>query len=247
MAEQKSVGINIKGIRDGLLIQLAGRPADESYEQLTAALAAEIAARADFLRGSRIALDVGRRTLNSAELAGWQTLLADHNLTLWTILGDAETTREAARQIGLATRLPGSPVGLEGESRVERQTNQVAPEKESVEPAAGKSGLLLRETIRSGRSIYHEGHITIIGDVNPGAEIIAGGDIVVWGKLRGMVHAGALGDNSAVICALGLIPTQLRIGEQIAISPDEQRRKLGPEMAFVHRGRIIAEPWPVRE
>jgi septum site-determining protein MinC len=103
--------------------------------------------------------------------------------------------------------------------------------------------LILRETIRSGRSVYHEGHIVVIGDVNPGAEIIAGGDVVVWGKLRGLVHAGAMGDTSAVICALELIPTQLRIADQIAISPHDQRRQATPEKVSMHNGRIVAEAW----
>jgi septum site-determining protein MinC len=104
-------------------------------------------------------------------------------------------------------------------------------------------GLLLKETVRSGRSIYHEGHIVIIGDVNPGAEIIAGGDVIVWGRLRGLVHAGALGDETAVICALALTPTQLRIADQIAIPPEDNSGKLLPEQAVIRNGQIIAIPW----
>ncbi|NJN55025.1 MAG: septum site-determining protein MinC [Anaerolineae bacterium] len=103
--------------------------------------------------------------------------------------------------------------------------------------------LLLRETLRSGRSIYHEGHVVILGDVNAGAEIIAGGDVVVWGRLRGLVHAGAMGDSTAVICALDLNPTQLRIADQIAIAPHEAGRTPYPEQAAIKDGQIIAERW----
>ena len=74
-------------------------------------------------------------------------------------------------------------------------------------------------------------------------EIIAGGDIVVWGKLRGTVHAGALGNQDAIVCALDLAPTQLRIGSHITRSPDDRRRKPRPETARVRDGQIIAEPW----
>ena len=81
-----------------------------------------------------------------------------------------------------------------------------------------------------------------MGDVNPGAEVIAGGNVLVWGKLRGMVHAGALGDSEAVVCALVLAPTQLRINNKIAISPAEGRKK-HPEMALVRDGKVVAEPW----
>jgi septum site-determining protein MinC len=68
-----------------------------------------------------------------------------------------------------------------------------------------------------------KGRLPSLGDVNPGAEIIAGGSVVVWGRLRGLVHAGAMGDDTAVICALDLNPTQLRIADQIAIPPADTR------------------------
>ena len=105
-------------------------------------------------------------------------------------------------------------------------------------------GILVRRTLRSGQIVQHPGHVVVIGDVNPGAEIIAGGDVVVWGKLRGIVHAGATGDDGAVICALSLAPPQLRIGNYIARAP-EGRESLPeqPEMAHVQEGEIVAEPW----
>jgi septum site-determining protein MinC len=82
----------------------------------------------------------------------------------------------------------------------------------------------------------------VIGDVNPGAEIIAGGNIVIWGRLRGTVHAGAQGDEDAIVCALDLSPTQLRIADQISITPP-QRRRPKPEIARLEDGKVIAEPW----
>jgi len=78
--------------------------------------------------------------------------------------------------------------------------------------------------------------------VNPGAEITAGGDVVVWGRLRGMVHAGAEGNPEAVICALDLSPTQIRIAEKISIPPQDKDEKQ-PEMAFIREDQVIAEPW----
>jgi septum site-determining protein MinC len=91
--------------------------------------------------------------------------------------------------------------------------------------------------------LRHGGDIAIIGDVNPGAEVIAGGDIVVWGRVRGILHAGAFGDESAVICALDLSPMQLRIAGHIALSPEEKRGTPVPEMASVRSGQIEAVPW----
>jgi septum site-determining protein MinC len=172
-----------------------------------------------------------------------QSLLAEHGMELWAVLSDNEATKEAARGLALATRLPGSNTDLNGNVLQTAAAVEQSPAASSNGGAEGSNGLILRETIRSGRSIYHEGHVVVIGDVNPGAEIIAGGDVVVWGKLRGLVHAGALGDRSAVICALELIPTQLRIADQIAISPHDQRRQATPEKVSMHNGRIVAEAW----
>ena len=106
----------------------------------------------------------------------------------------------------------------------------------------GDQAVLIQRTLRSGHSIKHPGHVIVIGDVNPGAEIIAGGNVVVWGRLRGTVHAGAQGNEEATICALDLSPTQLRIAEQISITPP-QRRKPKPEMARLVDGKVVAEPW----
>ena len=83
----------------------------------------------------------------------------------------------------------------------------------------------------------------VVGDVNAGAVIVAGGDVIVWGRLRGIVHAGAGGDESAVVCALHLAPTQLRIAGYITISPDDKQRKPRPEKALVRNGRIEAVAW----
>jgi septum site-determining protein MinC len=85
--------------------------------------------------------------------------------------------------------------------------------------------------------------VTLIGDVNPGAEIVAGGDIVVWGRLRGIAHAGAMGDEEAIICALELAPSQIRIGSHIARPPERSRPPKIPEFASVQDDRIIVERW----
>ncbi|MGQ0600150.1 MAG: septum site-determining protein MinC, partial [Anaerolineales bacterium] len=89
------------------------------------------------------------------------------------------------------------------------------------------------------------GNVVVLGDVNPGAEIVASGDVIVWGRLRGVVHAGAEGDAGAVVCALDLAPTQLRIAGYIAVSPP-QKGQPHPEMARVKDGQIMAERWKAK-
>ena len=104
----------------------------------------------------------------------------------------------------------------------------------------------IRRTIRSGQSISSDGNTVIVGDVNPGAEIIAKGDVTVWGILAGIVHAGSEGNNFARIRALKLNPVQIRIGEIFARRPDtvnlpfiQKTSEYTPEEAFTHKGSII--------
>lgn len=98
-------------------------------------------------------------------------------------------------------------------------------------------------TVRSGKLVSFEGNVVVIGDVNPGGEIIATGNVVVMGSLRGIVHAGADGNKEAVIAALNLQPTQLRIADVITRSPDMKsgRAQMIPEMAFVKDDMVYIE------
>jgi septum site-determining protein MinC len=235
----------IKGIRDGLLITVApGRaPGGTDFEELLTLITTEIEAKKAFLRGSRIALALGNRSLDQEQLTGLQKVMHENGLELWAVLADTAATRDAARQAGLATRLPGSHTDLDGQVLAGGRDTEA--HSAAGHESHGSNGLLLKETVRSGRHIFHEGHLIVVGDVNPGAQLVAGGNVIVWGKLRGLVHAGALGDTGAVICALELIPTQLRIADQIAISPEERRLRPLPEMAAIRDGRIVAETWPL--
>ena len=106
----------------------------------------------------------------------------------------------------------------------------------------GEMTKFIRTTIRSGQSIKYEGNVVIIGDVNPGGEVIAGGNICVMGALRGMAHAGAKGNESAFVVAFTLLPTQLRIANIISRPPDnEQITPSVPELALVRNSSVVIE------
>lgn len=110
--------------------------------------------------------------------------------------------------------------------------------------SVGAQTLLHRGTLRSGQAIRQRGSIVVLGDVNPGAELIATGDIIVVGAMRGTAHAGAQGDTDACVFALDLSPTQLRIGPHIAVAPEGERRRAPmPEAARVEGGRIVIVPY----
>lgn len=93
--------------------------------------------------------------------------------------------------------------------------------------------LYLQTTLRSGAEIRHPGTVVLVGDLNPGSAIVAGGDIVVWGRLRGLVHAGSEGNDRCLILALQMEPTQLRIANVVARPPGAPPQPFYPEVAYV--------------
>lgn len=110
-----------------------------------------------------------------------------------------------------------------------------------VEPPPGT--LYHAGTLRGGQTLHHAGHIVVVGDVNPGAELIAGGDILVFGRLAGVAHAGAQGEESARVYAIDLAATQLRIATHIAADERPPARAARPEAAVVREGRIAIVPY----
>jgi septum site-determining protein MinC len=232
--------ITIKGIREGLIVSLpttcgAWRAA---LEQLEARLDASPA----FFKGARVGLVIGAWELDQDEIRAARDLLLRHDVTLWALISDNLKTQEAAARLGLDIKLPQR----EARPQPAPMLAESAPASDVVAQTTtdvSETAMVVHRTLRSGVSLRHPGSLVILGDVHSGAEVIAGGDVVVWGKLHGTVHAGAFGDNEAVVCALDLTPTQLRIGHIITRSPDDHRRKIQPEMARVMRGRIEAVAW----
>jgi septum site-determining protein MinC len=225
-----STKVQIKGIREGLLVTLG----EGSWDELHPLLLEHLDQQASFLQGARLALNVGNLVLKAVDLGQLTREISERGLTLWAVVSESPTTERSTQSFGLATRI-AKPV----KERSSAYAEHAAQEQEAA--------ILVRRTLRSGASLQHSGHVVVIGDVNPGAEIVAGGDVVVWGRLRGMVHAGAQGNEQAVVCALDLSPTQLRIAGAIALTP-KRRGKAQPEMARLQNSQVLAEVWdPKRE
>ncbi|WGV28591.1 septum site-determining protein MinC [Halotia branconii] len=93
--------------------------------------------------------------------------------------------------------------------------------------------LYLETTVRSGTEIRHAGTVIILGDLNPGGIVVAEGDILVWGRLRGIAHAGAGGNRECLIMAVQMEPTQLRIADTVARAPEKSPMQLSPEVAHI--------------
>lgn len=216
--------IQIKGLRDSLLVTLSDGP----WDALCAALLTQIDGQPAFFQGARLALDVGAQTLRVNDMVDLRDKLSERNVSLWAVVSESPTTEKTAQLLGLATRV--------SKPRPEEQ-HGIEPQNISDDTA-----LYVNKTLRSGTRVDFAGHVVVVGDVNPGAEVVADGSVVVWGRLRGVVSAGAKGRDDAVVCALELLPMRLQIGDQV-LSAQSRKETGKPEVAVLRDGQVIIEPW----
>jgi len=222
--EQITSLVQIKGIRDGLLATFSEAP----WEEQRMALLTQIDERPAFFQGARFAMDVGTQILKVNDLVDLRDQLSERSLILWAVVSESPTTEHTAQLLGLATRI--------SKPRPEEQ-------RQFADTISDDTALFISKTLRSGTRIEFPGHVVVVGDVNPGAEIVAEGNVIVWGRVRGMIHAGSKGDRSAFICALDLSANQLRIAEEVSamLKPQQEPR---PEIASINdEGRLQAVLW----
>ena len=151
--------------------------------------------------------------------------------------------------------IAGRKVGGIDRIRLEQAVMQVVPEYVSVEYEGNDTFSAIRSrkneksqfyhgTLRSGQSIQSASNLIVVGDVNPGAELIAVGNIVVVGCLRGIVHAGCNGDKDAIVAAVRMSPSQIRIADIITRPPDgEVSDGWIPEIAYIKDGNIYIDDY----
>ncbi len=216
--------VQIKGLRDGLLVSLA----EAGWEEQRSALLAQIDGQQQFFHGARLALEVGGQILKVNELVELRDRLSERNVSLWAVISDSPTTEKTAQLLGLATRI--------SKPRPEETHIPDAPE------LGDGTALFVNRTLRSGARVDFTGHVILLGDVNPGAEVIAEGNIVIWGRLRGSVHAGAKGNQSSVVCALDFSPIRLQIADSV-MNNTEKGDTSKPVTAFIQNERVVLEIW----
>lgn len=245
----------IRGKAGGLEILFSGRPFADAYPELLERLGLA----PQFYRGTRASVsfeaapspeDLHRLADTLAE-AGIEWDGAYHLDPALTSLPARKAGREderAAHDLTLSDGARSLVADFAG-ARADLAVRRRRPERRRLEKAATivpvapaeptPAVLYHRGTLRGGQSLANVGHVVVIGDVNPGAEIVAGGDILVFGALRGVAHAGAQGDRTARVYALVLEPTQLRIATTIAAGA-ERTGAPAPEEAFLGEGDRIA-------
>lgn len=113
--------------------------------------------------------------------------------------------------------------------------------KSMISNTEESKSVLYKNSIRGGQSVRYDGTVVIIGDVNPGAEVISTGNIIVMGKIKGLVHAGCNGDKGSIITALGLAKIQIRIGNVISCMPENKIINV-PSCAYIIDDRLCVSP-----
>ena len=185
-----------------------------------------------------VRLEAGDWWLRVRELRALQELLLQRQLHLQAVHGRRPETLVAAAALGLAAEAEPAPAASPEAGQATREPQQ--PEQDGL--------LIHRGTLRSGDHLQSEGSVLLLGDVNPGARISAGGHVLVWGRLRGVAHAGCHGEHDARITALQLRPLQLRIAEAVARGPEEAPAAGQAEEARLVDGEIRIDPaspcWP---
>jgi septum site-determining protein MinC len=133
--------------------------------------------------------------------------------------------------------------------RIEAAVDAAGGTLTDVRPPAGGAPtprgetVVVGRTVRSGARVESTASLVVIGDVNAGAELLAADDIIVLGTLRGLAHAGAAGNDRAVVWAQRIASRQLRIGAAVAQADGGDDAARGPELAMLRDGQIVIRPW----
>ncbi len=221
--------IAIKGTRNGLLLTLEP---ESSFGDLLSALAERLSEAPTFFRGASLTVDTSRRNLRVSERIQLEHLLAHYQMSVTPLELSMEKPKDIKRTVTLP-ETPATPI-----LSLSSETGNLSQDTRETSDT-----LFLRRTVRSGQAIRHPSTVVVLGDVNPGAEIVAGGDILVWGVLRGMVHAGYPDNEQALVCSLQLSPVQLRIGHLLSRPPEGFEAQPRPEVAMIKDGQIVVETW----
>ena len=190
----ESPPVQVKADRKGFI--LVPDPA-ASFDSMVAYMRQRLEQSQDFFHKTDMVLDLRSRPLSTEQIS-----------ELYSIL--YEKSKVKLVEIRLSDDLS---FVVEGEMRRRTVTKATVPQKENGAP------VIVRNTCRSGVRIVSQSDCVVLGDVNPGAEIVAARDVVVFGTLRGIAHAGAGGDRLARIWALSIEPSQIRIADLVAVPP----------------------------
>jgi septum site-determining protein MinC len=220
-------GIDIIGTGDGLVVSFKSK----KWEEISALLYKKINENSSFFESGRVALDLGDCEVKAADLGKLRDEFSKRNISLWAILSTSDKTLMNVQTLGIPIQL-----GLK---------KAVLP-KDQAPSIDGEPAVWIEKTLRAGQRVETKCHVIVMGDVNPGAEIISAGNIFVMGRLSGNVHAGAEGNDQAKVYALEFHPMQLRIAN-VTAALLSGKIKNQSEFAFIKDNEIVIKNWTSRK
>ncbi len=208
--------VKLSGTDSGLLLRLEwGDP----LPQLLVELEEYLQQSPQFFTGAQVLLEIGTQPVSRHDMEQLAVVLSRYGVTLQGVMPRLDGT-ERRQPLSARTPFVAAPPDPYTLVHVEHRT------------------------VRSGEKVAADGHLVVIGDVNPGAEVMAGYNIFVWGALRGSAYAGVPDREEAIITALHFAPIQLRIAGHIARPPEARATTTGsPEMARIDQNAIVVEAW----
>ena len=208
--------VKLSGTDYGLLLRLEW---DSPLPQLLVELEEYLQQSPKFFAGAQVLLELGSRPVLQQDMEQLAVVLSRYGVMLQGVVSILDGLERRPPPASRPTFVP-SPPDVQTLVHVEQRT------------------------VRSGEKVAAEGHLIVVGDVNPGAEVIAGYNIFVWGALRGSAYAGVPDHEEAIITALHFAPIQLRIAGHIARPPEARSNALGtPELARIDQNAIVVEAW----
>lgn len=208
----------IKSNKYGIQLML---DAELPFDQLISQIKEKFEQCEKFFQGSTVAISFSGRELSEEEQCQIiQTIIDTIDITISCIMDSDEVMevkcRKALEKVGAIN------------------SGQIADDYDLMDSYAN-SGEFYRGTLRSGQSLETENSIVVVGDVNPGARVVSGGNIIVLGSLKGIAYAGIYGNDKAFVVALEMDPMQIRIGNYLARSEDSH-----PKTSWKNRKKTVA-------
>ena len=226
--------IGIKQNKKGTFLDLSkGQLEQENFIDDFSSFSNEISA---FLSGTSVSLIMPEAIEENSEtlsiIEQMRAELNRNNISLKSIMSGSEGKK-------ISNAVP--------DKRIEEEPERINSEKKEVVDISGlPETLYVEANLRSGQLIRYPGNVFVLGDVNPSAEIIASGDIIIWGTLRGMAHAGSDGDKEAKIIAMEINAGQIRIADRITTIPStmakdrKKNKEKVPMLVKIENNEIIA-------
>lgn len=208
--------IIFKGVQNGILILLDDKV---KFTELKDTLIKKVNDAKKFFQGANISITFKGRILSEEE--------------------ETELLEIISKESGLEISFVNKILTLDNTDKEANNENKTNP---PILTSKKNITYFHKGSLRSGQRLDFPGSITVIGDINPGAKILAEGNIIILGKLKGVAHAGCKGAKDCFISALYMSPSQLIIGDCLAYFPPEINRKICPEYAYVKDEQIYVEP-----